>query len=408
MTFFILFFAIFNYILYPLADYIHPSPEMIHSLQLSMPAVSNFFGLVGVWSFSLYYVMSELWGTYTLSVLFWQFANENIATSESKRYYPTFILIGNLSLIFLSYVLDYISANYSGGAEINFINNTIVLCGLCMMGLFQFTNQVILSQERFQSEGSKKKKKSKLSLSDSLKVLFKSEYVLYIAIIVLSYGIMINIFEVVWKDQLRLVVSDRGEFLHFMSSYTFFTGVSTIILIYLSMYIIRKLGWFITAAITPIMTTVTCTIFFLYCLNTESFDPWLASIGAGAMFAVMFGAIGVVMSKSSKYAFFDPTKEMSFIPLSDDLRASGKAAVDGVGARLGKSGGGLIQIFIAFIISSLTGEIVNAIDMVPYTLVIIILMGSAWLFSVFRLNILYTKATSTEIAKEAQTSEVTA
>ncbi len=393
MTFFVMFFLIFNYILYPLADYIHPDPEVIHNLQLSLPAISNFFGLAGVWSFSLYYVMSELWGTYTLSVLFWQFANENIDTTESKRFYPTFILIGNISLIFLSYVLKYVSDHYTGGAEINFINNTIFVCGVSMMLLFQYTNRYILSQEQYQPKTKiKKKKKQKLSLGDSMKVLFKSEYILYIAVIVLSYGIMINIFEVVWKDQLRLAVTNRNEFLEFMGLYTKYTGISTIALIYVSMYVIRKMGWLVGAIITPIMATVTCVIFFLYCLMADTIDPVLTTMGAGAMFSVMFGAAGVVMTKSSKYAFFDPTKEMSFIPLSDDLKASGKAAVDGVGARLGKSGGGLIQIFIAFIISSLTGEIVNAIDMIQYTIFIIILMGGAWVYSVIKLNRLYQAA----------------
>jgi AAA family ATP:ADP antiporter len=58
--------------------------------------------------------------------------------------------------------------------------------------------------------------------------------------------------------------------------------------------------------------------------------------------AVILGATQNVLSKATKYALFDPTKEMSYIPLDQEAKIKGKAAIDVVGARLGKSGGGLM------------------------------------------------------------------
>ena len=71
---------------------------------------------------------------------------------------------------------------------------------------------------------------------------------------------------------------------------------------------------------------------------------------------------------------------MTYIPLDDNLKTKGKAAVD-VGGRLGKSLGGWIQQILLLTIGG------DQMDLVPYLLVILIIAGAAWLFSIFCLNI---------------------
>ena len=70
MPFFI-FYAAFAFVLYPNRDIIHlPVPDdMDERLKYSMSLLYN-------WSYSLFYIMSELWGSVGVSVLFWQMANE--------------------------------------------------------------------------------------------------------------------------------------------------------------------------------------------------------------------------------------------------------------------------------------------------------------------------------------------
>ena len=71
------------------------------------------------------------------------------------------------------------------------------------------------------------------------------------------------------------------------------------------------------------------------------------------MIAVYVGLVQNVFSKATKYAIFDPTKEMTYIPLDTDSKTKGKAAIDVLGARLGKSGGALIQQFLVVIFGSI-------------------------------------------------------
>ncbi len=69
---------------------------------------------------------------------------------------------------------------------------------------------------------------------------------------------------------------------------------------------------------------------------------------------------------------------MSYIPLDQESKVKGKAAIDVVGGRLGKSGGGIIlQIVLIF------GAIA---DNLPVLLFFVSLIVGVWIVSVFSLN----------------------
>ncbi len=50
------------------------------------------------WTYALFYMLANLWGTVVVSLLFWSFANEISTVEEAKKYYPLF---GMVDILFL-------------------------------------------------------------------------------------------------------------------------------------------------------------------------------------------------------------------------------------------------------------------------------------------------------------------
>ena len=77
---------------------------------------------------------------------------------------------------------------------------------------------------------------------------------------------------------------------------------------------------------------------------------------------------------------------MTYIPLDQESKVKGKAAIDVVGARLGKAGGSLIQQGL-FVIGPLA-------VVTPYIAVTLFLIIAAWLYATKNLNAVFKKQVS--------------
>ena len=223
---------------------------------------------------------------------------------------------------------------------------------------------------------------------ESFKYLFSSKYLACIAILVVAYGISINIIEVTWKSQLKMQYPTANEYVSFMGSFSFYTGlVTSFMMLFVGGNVVRTFGWGVTAAVTPVVLLATGIIFFSYVIFQENFAGIILALGTSPlMLGVILGTIQNIMSKSCKYSLFDPTKEMAYIPLDPEMKVKGKAAIDVVGARLGKSGGSALQQILIIGLGSIAA-------MTPYVAVILVGIISMWLFSVKSLNKQFTAMT---------------
>jgi AAA family ATP:ADP antiporter len=406
ISIFIGFFAIFALVLYPNRDALHPN-LFCDNLVTTLP--KGFAGLIAIirnWTFSLFYIMSELWGSVALSLLFWGFANDTTRAAESKRFYGVFGIGGNLAMIvsgwfiiYFSNIRDHIPAGADAwGMSLNYMVAMVLVSAFIIMGIYWWINKNVLTDTRFYdtSEQQKaKKEKPKMSLGESFKYLARSRYVCLLALLVISYGVAINLVEVTWKDQLKMLMKgDSNNYSAFMGKFSQYTGMVTILMmLFVSSNVIRRFGWTTAALITPIVLLVTGAGFFTFIIFKDSLAGFIAMFGTSPlMLAVVFGQIQNIMSKSTKYSLFDPTKEMAYIPLDQEAKVKGKAAIDVVGARLGKSGGALVNQGLILFLGSIA-------VITPYVAAIMFLIMFVWIWAAKGLGKMFNTLTS---EKEAQ------
>ena len=154
--------------------------------------------------------------------------------------------------------------------------------------------------------------------------------------------------------KIQLAYPDPNAYSAFMGNFSSATGAVTLMMMLLGRTIFQKFGWRVAALVTPTMIGVTGSLFFALNIFAPTFAPLATALGTSPlMLAVIIGAAQNILSKSSKYSLFDPCKEMAYIPLDQDSKTKGKAAVDVIGNPLGKSGGSFIQQILIFAVGSL-------------------------------------------------------
>jgi len=395
VSFFLIFFAIFAFVLFPNHEFFHPDPGVISDAAELLPNLKWFIVIWGKWSFVLFYIMGELWPIIVFSLLFWQLANKITGTVEAQRFYSFFSLFGQTNGIIAGLVVMYFASGKHFLVEFfSDINNMteitlksmmimVLISGLVCLFLHYFIEHRVMERSFANSGRKTPKKVLSLGLIDSFKMIAKSKYLGFICILLISYSVSVNLLEGLWFAEARKLYPATHQFMGYQGNVIFWTSACACICALVGSTIIRRYGWFWGAVITPAVTMVAGGTFFVCVVMEHQLEAFFAGFGhlSAIMIIVIIGGLQNVLGKGAKYALFDATKEMTYIPLNDELKTKGKAAVDVVGMKIGKSLGALVQFITFTIFPTAKYE-----DIAGFLLSLFVIICLVWIYGVIALN----------------------
>ena len=412
VTYFFVFFTIF---------YLFSDNEFIQLTKISELGNSYFnypalWKCVRFWLFSLFYIHAEAWGTIVLGVTFWTFANEIVSSLQAKRIYPFLTVGAALGSVFSGIFMFFspsieLKKNELKGLGI-FENITVqelqilvvlflVLLILIVYNLLSYN--INKNPEDYGIENKIKKNKVKLSFAQSMAVLLKSKYLLFLACIVFGYNMFIVFLESVWKGRVGSYESElvqnfiKGDMTLWSAGKNYarniitklygiqsmLVGVLSLFWIFFVSRIITKKKWSNVAVFTPIVGIICSVLFLLLFIFQNSLGFLVKNYNFSFLFLLVVFGLGILcFIKSSKYVFFDTSKERAYIPLDEESKVNGKAAIDAMGSRLAKGSGAVLISVLVYIF--------NGLDNIIYiSFFLVFLLLSIWLFAVYKLEPLY-------------------
>jgi len=347
--------------------------------------------LVRYWMDTLFYVMAELWGSTMVSLLIWGAVNQSMTISAAKNQYVFFTLGVNTSAI-VAGALSVLFGSWCHGSDeshwIQFTHITmfVVCCFLILtLVLYEFLSNKkwIITQEELPSHKSLSAERPKYTLVQAIKHVYQHPRLLAIAVIVLSYNTLYTLSDFIFSSRVEMFFGAH-EKIHsnsFLAKVSLATGCFAIVLALIVYPIVmRKGGWKYTALLTPFIFVGSAIVFYLM----QSFElyhfAFAIYVGGSSTITLMTGAIHIALLRAAKYSVFDATKEQAYVglPLSDQI--NGKAVIDAIGSRFGKSLGS----YIIFILFSIFGSQVSSIF--PYVILSGVLMVLYWIHSILVLD----------------------
>jgi AAA family ATP:ADP antiporter len=386
---FVAYFLLFAFVIYPHSENLHLDRFADWLSSMLPQGFKGFIALIRNWTFTSFYIISELWSVLVLFLLYWGFANDVTKVGEAKRTYGILhigsniapIVGGCLALMFSSVIPlpGAASSSDEWGQTIARLILLISFLGISAMALYYWMNRRVLPKEEPSQEQKEEQpmEKRRLSIRESIRYITRSRYLIPLSIIVIGYNICINLTDVLWKEQLRRFFVDPNLMLEHMNMITIGIGVFATIGGFLFSLMVTRLGWTFTAILTPFIMTSMAIGFFTFLFSGDVLSSLSATVfGVTPMaMTVYFGSIQNGLSKACKYSVFDASKELAFLPLNAESKLKGKAAIDGLGSGVGKSGSSLTYQCLIICFGSVALS-------TPYIAGVLFAVLIAWIISV--------------------------
>lgn len=352
MLFFLCFFVIF-------AFWIYPQKELIQALLKGtwdlLPALSRFHVVFTHWPDMVFYIMSELWKVALLSVIFWGFLNQHLSLEQARRFYPPLLLGSSVGTILSGPITVLCTSLFSWNLlhlsserwqhSLYMLTAFLLFFGLLTLLCFSVLFKRLAPQLRVQEPQETDKEpfsKKLLSLSSSLRYLARSPYLRALLLIVIAEYVCYALGELIFLETLKSKYPSPAAYCQYMGTLSFWMGILTAVsALFITPYLLQVYRWTSTALITPlIMVVITFGFFFaIYCAQAGFFP------GSSVLtIAIVLGSVHFCIGRAAKYTLFDAIKELSFMPLDTEGQMKGKLIIDGIGSRLGRGASSLVSI----------------------------------------------------------------
>lgn len=392
VSFFAAFFFLFAFFLFPNANKIHWSAEtMIRMKEHSPGFLCYIIPCIGNWAYSLFFILAETWGSLAISSLFWFFANQITKKTEVNRFYALYSLIGNIGVYFAGKTTEQMS-NVKDALEfdrnVKLLISTAVFFCVVSMTLYYYINKVVLADPKLYdpSQVKPKKKKAKVGFLAGIKIVFSNKYLFLIFMLPICYGVGMNIYEGIFKAHIKAMSKDPSDTGRVMGQLSQITAISTILLTFLSTYILRTFKWKYAALVTPVAFIALGTAFFLLMINGKMGGTHFLGMSIPVV-ALWLGIVVDAFAKGIKYCLFDTTKGIAYRPLDPDTQAQGQGAVEIVGGRGGKGLGAIISMMFTSVMFPGSKLLDHVYSFFALFLVILV----SWIASCNGLGTLYEK-----------------
>ncbi|WP_342261850.1 Npt1/Npt2 family nucleotide transporter [Alphaproteobacteria bacterium endosymbiont of Tiliacea citrago] len=383
----LLFFSLFYLFFLPNISSLHMSVETLKKLQTQYPSVRNFFPVIAYWMFSFYYVFAELIGTIVVTFLFWGFANYCVTKEEKIRFYPLFVSYSYIISAIGSYLQGMLFSKSSkfkhGSLESNnalFLNFYLIVGSLLFfIAVYYFINNYVVTNETNSENFSnvfKMKPKHKISFSDSIKTIIQNKNLMYILGVIICYGVTTNLIEVTWKELIRKQYNGcHAEIGYYLSNFYFILSAFVISTGFLNKFLLARFNWGLATSFSPALLFLSSFIFFGLIVFESYIPPFFLLGYSAAALAVHVGFIQDALAKSGRYAVLDPNLQMVYSSLPEDTMTKGKASVDMIGSRFGKSIGSFLESSLSMLFNG-----ADQIALAPIFMPVVLLSCGLWVF----------------------------
>ena len=372
----LVYFIVYGLFSVPGVINIQTMPVWVTSLMEVYPPIEFIGGIIVHWDKTLYYVFCEAWGSFTLVILFWQIANETYTPKQASKYYPIFSMLGGVGIIISSLLIKKMG-KYENMTLIT--TEIITLIGICNLWLVS----KIWHQKKDDSN-IERKPKIAISMREGIKIALTTPHILYLTTCIISFSILCNVYENAVRNIILNHYGSEQEVFRFWGNFFFGKGLLVISANIISKALLRRVGWFYVAITTPVISII--SIHLILSIPSFQIDPQVMANTQSVLWGL---AILLQLNFAVKYAFFDPTKEMAYIPLSDEQQTYGKTVADGMGSRVGNISSGIVQ---SFAIIAAAGN--DFTQVAPILLGICSLISLGWIWAMTGLSRTYIQMTS--------------